>query len=59
MAEVYIQGVGDTLVIKKLSSPTLSLKAMMRELQQAVKVTKLSKRQTTNIVREVRGQMYR
>ncbi len=58
-AEVYVSGVGDTLVIKKLARPVVSFKIMVAELQRATKIAKLSKLDVTKVIQEARREMYK
>jgi len=58
-AEVYLDVEGDTILIKRLSRPALTLKEMMDELREAARKTKLSKKDVEEAIREVRKEMYR
>lgn len=58
-AEVYVSGVGDTLIIKKLARPVVSFKDMVAELQRATKTAKLSKRDVARVIQETRREMYK
>ena len=57
-AETYLRSEGDTIVIKKLALPSMSFKEMLSEMRQAARKAKLSTRDVTNAIREVRGEMY-
>jgi len=53
-AEVYITGQEDTLSIKRLAKPAVSLGEMLSEFRKAARKTKLSKREVTEAIAEVR-----
>jgi len=58
-AEVFIDISGDTILIKRLTQPALSLKEMMDEFQRAARKTKLSKKEVEKALREIRKELYK
>jgi len=58
-AEVYIDITGDTILIKRLTRPALTLKEMMDEFYRAVRKTKLSKKDVEEAIRNVRQEVYK
>jgi len=56
-AEVYIDVVGDTILIKRLTRPALTLKEMMDEFYYVARKTKLSKKTVERTLRNVRQKM--
>ena len=57
-ADVYISGEKNTLFIKRLSKPALTLKEMLHEFREAARKTKLSKKDAESAVRETRKEIY-
>jgi len=58
-AEVYIDITGDTILIKRLTKPTLTFKEMMNEFYQAARKTRLYKKDVEEAIREVRKEVYK
>lgn len=56
---VYLRSEGDTIVIKKLTPPAMSLKTMVSEMRQAARKAKLSTREVASVIKEVQGELYR
>lgn len=53
-ADVFMNISGDTILIKRLTQPALSLKEMMDEFRQVARKTKLSKKDVATAIQEVR-----
>lgn len=58
-AEVFITGEKDTILIKRLTRPTLTFKEMIDEFYQAARKTKLSKKEVEEAIRSVRREIYK
>lgn len=53
-ATVFVSGSGDTLLVKRVSQPTLSLADMAKEFREAAKQTKLTRKDITRAITAVR-----
>lgn len=53
--QVFVDFRGDTISIKRLTEPALSLKEMMDEFLQSTKKTNLSKREVNQTLKKIRA----
>lgn len=58
-ADVFIEFSGDTIFIKRLSKPTLTLKEMMDKFRWAARKTSLSRKDVEKAIQEVRKETYK
>ena len=57
-AEIYIDAIGDTIFIKRLTRPGISFKEMLNEFRRAARKTKLSKKVVEKSLRDVKKEIY-
>lgn len=58
-AKVFITGKKDTILIKRLTKPALTLKEMMDEFYQVTRKAKISKKDVDETIRSVRQEVYK
>lgn len=56
--DVFIEVSPDTIFVKRLTQPFLSLKEMMDEFRQAAQKTKLSRREVEKVIQRTRKKIY-